>query len=144
MDLFDMALPLTEPIDPNKDASMIPPKPYTSSSQELEFLSNAILSPAQPYSTAPVALQHNNESDLKARLPLVHGMARIRCPTLVLGIQSDILFPVSQQKEIAVALRQAGHQQVTYYELDSIFGHDTFLIDVVNVGAAVKGHLEGH
>ena len=31
---------------------------------------------------------------------------------------------------------------MTYYELPSIYGHDTFLLDVVAVGAAVKvGHL---
>lgn len=27
---------------------------------------------------------------------------------------------------------------MTYYELPSIYGHDTFLLDVVAVGAAVK------
>lgn len=33
------------------------------------------------------------------------GMARIKCPTLVLGVQSDILFPVHQQQEITDQLR---------------------------------------
>lgn len=37
--------------------------------------------------------------------------------------------------------RDAG-VRVTYYELDSMFGHDTFLIDIPAVGSAVKGHLE--
>lgn len=27
---------------------------------------------------------------------------------------------------------------MTYYELPSIYGHDTFLLDVIAVGAAVK------
>jgi homoserine acetyltransferase len=53
-----------------------------------------------------------------------------------------LLFPHWQQREIADALRAAGNKLVTYYELDAIYGHDTFLIDVVTVGAAVKGHLE--
>ncbi|KAJ2339700.1 homoserine O-acetyltransferase [Coemansia sp. RSA 2673] len=73
---------------------------------------------------------------------LVRGVKAAMQPTLVLGVQSDILFPVRQQKEIADILRQAGNTRVTYYELDAIYGHDTFLIDVVNVGAAIKGHLE--
>ena len=47
-----------------------------------------------------------------------------------------------QQKEIASSLVKAGNTSVTYYELDALFGHDTFLIDVVNVGSAIKGHLE--
>lgn len=73
---------------------------------------------------------------------LVEGMKRIQMPTLVLGAQSDILFPVWQQKEIAECLRAAGNKRVTYYELDAMFGHDTFLIDRAGVGGAVKGHLE--
>ncbi|KAM3581388.1 Serine O-succinyltransferase, variant 2 [Umbelopsis sp. WA50703] len=73
---------------------------------------------------------------------LIQGMTNIKMPTLVLGVQSDILFPVWQQKEIAECLRASGNKNVTYYELDSMYGHDTFLIDGVSVGGAVKGHLE--
>ena len=75
-------------------------------------------------------------------------------------MQSDILFPVSQQRDLNKFLRfpffflpcskaladfyagRRGKTPVTYYELDSMFGHDTFLIDVRAVGAAVKGHVE--
>ena len=73
---------------------------------------------------------------------LKDGLGRIKCPTLVLGVQSDILFPVKQQKEIADILRSSGNKHVTYYELDAVYGHDTFLLDVRNVGRAVKGHLD--
>lgn len=73
---------------------------------------------------------------------LVNGMKGITMPTLILGAQSDILFPVWQQKEIAECLRAAGNKRVTYYELDAMFGHDTFLIDKTSVGGAIKGHLE--
>jgi len=48
-------------------------------------------------------------------------------PTLVLGVQSDILFPVEQQREVADALRMAGNQEVRYFELGGVWGHDTFL-----------------
>ncbi|KAJ2801503.1 Serine O-succinyltransferase, partial [Coemansia guatemalensis] len=73
---------------------------------------------------------------------LVAGVSDVMQPALVLGVQSDILFPVKQQKEIADILRRAGNTKVTYYELDALYGHDTFLIDFVTVGAAIKGHLE--
>ncbi|KAF9420059.1 hypothetical protein BGZ94_009238 [Podila epigama] len=80
----------------------------------------------------------------KAQLDdLKSGMSALKdIPALVLGIQSDILFPVWQQKEVADCLRQTGNKNVTYYELDSMYGHDAFLLEVVNVGSAVKGHLE--
>ena len=48
-------------------------------------------------------------------------------PALILGVQSDILFPVEQQREVADALRIAGNQMVSYYELGGVWGHDTFL-----------------
>ncbi|KAG6810953.1 hypothetical protein H0H92_009656 [Tricholoma furcatifolium] len=62
-------------------------------------------------------------------------------PTLVLGVQSDILFTVEQQREVADALRMAGNDSVSYYELGGVWGHDTFLIDVLNVGGAIRGFL---
>jgi len=69
------------------------------------------------------------------------GVARVKCPTLILGVKSDILFPVWQQLEVAEILQAYG-TKVTYYELRAKYGHDTFLIDINTVGAAVKGHLE--
>lgn len=51
----------------------------------------------------------------------------VNIPTLVLGVQSDILFTVEQQREVADALRMAGNDRVSYYELGGVWGHDTFL-----------------
>ena len=38
------------------------------------------------------------------------GMARVQCPVLVLGVTSDILFPVEQQREMAEMLKDTGEQ----------------------------------
>lgn len=74
---------------------------------------------------------------------LARGLARLsHIPTLVIGVQSDILFPVEQQREIAECLRLNGNDSVRYYELDAPHGHDSFLIDVPNVGGAIRGFLE--
>ncbi|KAH9819079.1 Alpha/Beta hydrolase protein [Melampsora americana] len=62
-------------------------------------------------------------------------------PILILGIQSDLLFPINQQRELAESFRLNGNPNVIYYELDSPFGHDTFLIDVTGVGGALRGFL---
>ncbi len=66
---------------------------------------------------------------------------RVQAPALVIGVESDILFPVWQQRELAESLRGVGCP-VTYLELDAPFGHDTFLIDRERVGGAVQQHLE--
>eukprot|EP00919_Chromeraceae_sp_WS-2016_P052252 GHVR01123913.1.p1 GENE.GHVR01123913.1~~GHVR01123913.1.p1 ORF type:complete len:607 (+),score=140.85 GHVR01123913.1:31-1821(+) len=72
---------------------------------------------------------------------LEDGVRSVQMPSLILGVTTDALFPSCQQRHIASLLRKVGNTSVVYYELDSDFGHDTFLIDVNTVGAAVKGHL---
>jgi homoserine acetyltransferase len=73
---------------------------------------------------------------------LTKGLVNLsKIPTLVIGVQSDALFPFVQQRELAEALRQNGNKDVVYYELDSPMGHDSFLLDVANVTAALKGFL---
>lgn len=70
------------------------------------------------------------------------GLKKAMQPALVIGVQHDVLFPVWQQKQIADCLRAAGNTRVAYYELDTVYGHDAFLLDAVSIGPAVKGHLE--
>lgn len=59
---------------------------------------------------------------------LARGLRRLSShPTLILGAQSDILFPVDQQRELAECLRRNGNARVRYYEIDAPHGHDSFL-----------------
>jgi len=65
-------------------------------------------------------------------------------PVLVMGVASDSLFPAWQQREIADTLRAAGNNTVTHVELGedvSLFGHDTFLLDLEHIGGNVKRFL---
>ena len=57
------------------------------------------------------------------------GLARIhtKC-ALVVGVTTDILFPLEQQQQIADGLSKGG-RKVVYKELDSSYGHDSFLVD---------------
>lgn len=73
---------------------------------------------------------------------LAQGLSHHTHPTLVIGVQSDTLFPIEQQRELAECLKENGNDKVVYYELNQPWGHDTFLLDVENVGGAVKGFLE--
>ncbi|KAL8283120.1 hypothetical protein RQP46_005898 [Phenoliferia psychrophenolica] len=70
------------------------------------------------------------------------GLEQHAHPTLIMGVQSDTLFPVEQQRELAECLKANGNDKVVYYELSQPWGHDTFLLDVNNVGGALKGFLE--
>lgn len=88
---------------------------------------------------APLESAHNVPADL------VKGLAPLKdIPALVMGVASDILFPAWQQKEVAEALRQAGNGKVTHVELGedkSLFGHDTFLLDLEHIGGNLKKFL---
>jgi len=68
-------------------------------------------------------------------------LSRIYAPALVIGVASDILFPVWQQRELATLLDASGCP-TTYIELDAPYGHDAFLIERRPVGDALKKHLE--
>jgi homoserine O-acetyltransferase len=77
----------------------------------------------------------------RGRGTLEAAMGRIRVPVLTLGIWSDVLYPSYQQKELDQVLRAAG-TPCEYVEIDSPHGHDAFLIDVDQVGAAVGPFLD--
>ncbi len=48
---------------------------------------------------------------------------------LVIGVETDILFPLRQQRELAEYLT-AVCKDTKLVELDSILGHDSFLVDM--------------
>lgn len=48
---------------------------------------------------------------------------------LIVGVESDFLFRIEQQRELAAIFEAAG-KRVTLVELDSIQGHDSFLVDM--------------
>ncbi len=72
---------------------------------------------------------------------LEEGAARIQSDTLVIGVTTDILFPVWQQRE-AARLIQEGGAPTTYVEVGAPQGHDSFLILTDDIGGPVKRHLE--
>ncbi len=59
---------------------------------------------------------------------------------MVIGVSTDILFPLQQQEQIAEGLEAAG-AQVEFVALDSPQGHDAFLVDIENYSPAIGGFL---
>jgi len=69
------------------------------------------------------------------------GLGRIRAErTLVVGVETDFLFPIDQQEEIARILADAG-RRVTMTRLPSIQGHDSFLVDLDRFGPVIAEFL---
>ncbi len=73
---------------------------------------------------------------------LEDGMAKLEIEkALVIGVTTDILFPLRQQKEIADLMAATG-TDVDYVEIDSVNGHDAFLIDDAHFTPVVKRFLD--
>lgn len=111
MDLFDLTLPAINQLE------LTPAQSALSSA------------PSSPSESQPISKSHPPPGNPSPYFPdLVEGLRPLASiPTLVLGVQSDILFPVEQQREVVDALRMAGNSRVSYFELGGVWGHDTFL-----------------
>lgn len=59
----------------------------------------------------------------------------------VIGAETDILFPAYQQKEIAHAL-MANEIDTSYSNLDSLMGHDAFLVDYAQFNPHVTAYFD--
>jgi homoserine O-acetyltransferase/O-succinyltransferase len=69
------------------------------------------------------------------------AMARIRVPTLVLGISSDMLYPIYQQRQIHHMLARHG-TPTELIEIDSPHGHDSFLINLDQVAEPIGAYVD--
>jgi homoserine O-acetyltransferase len=65
------------------------------------------------------------------------ALAKIKAETLVIGVQSDLLFPVEEQRFLAQYIPK-GKLEV----IDSIYGHDGFLIEVEKIKSLVHKHFK--
>ena len=72
---------------------------------------------------------------------VLEGLKRIQIErAMVIGVSTDILFPLQQQEQIAEGLQAAG-AEVEFVALDSPQGHDAFLVDIDNYSRAIGGFL---
>ncbi|MBL1294082.1 MAG: homoserine O-acetyltransferase [Thiotrichales bacterium] len=61
--------------------------------------------------------------------------------SLVIGISSDVLFTVDEQRDIATRLEEAGGD-VVFTDLGSPYGHDSFLVDEDAFMPAIREFLD--
>jgi homoserine O-acetyltransferase/O-succinyltransferase len=60
---------------------------------------------------------------------------------LVIGVETDLLFPIEQQQELADGLA-AGGREVQFARLSSLQGHDSFLVDMDRFRPVMAEFLE--
>lgn len=89
---------------------------------------------AATYIAITRAMDHHDVCRNRGSLKDVLGSLRAR--TLCVGVTSDILYPVDEQKEIAALIPGA-----RYEEIDSPHGHDAFLIEFNRLNELIRDFL---
>jgi homoserine O-acetyltransferase len=66
-----------------------------------------------------------------------NALSLVKAKTVVIGIDSDALFPVTEQKYIAHNIKGA-----IYEEISSKYGHDGFLLESEQIAAIISKHFK--
>ena len=83
------------------------------------------------YRTLSKAMDSHNVG--RNRGSILNALSQIKAKTLVIGIRSDLLFPVVEQQFLARHIPAARYQ-----EIDSLYGHDGFLIELRPLTALIR------
>ncbi|MBC8110086.1 MAG: homoserine O-acetyltransferase [Verrucomicrobia bacterium] len=75
----------------------------------------------------------------RRRGSLEHVLQQITTKTLVVGISSDVLFPVEEQKFMAAHIPGA-----EFREIDSVYGHDGFLVENEQIITCLERFLQAN
>lgn len=89
---------------------------------------------AYSYWTLSVAMDNHDVSE--GRESLQDALGSIKAKALVVGLSSDILFPVEESKFVASHINEG-----TYVEIDSLYGHDGFLIETPALTEVISKHF---
>jgi homoserine O-acetyltransferase/O-succinyltransferase len=92
---------------------------------------------AGSYVVLSEAMNHHDVG--RGRGGLAAALGRVRCKVAIAGIDSDRLYPLYQQREIAELLPRRSEVTV----ISALYGHDSFLIESEAVGAFIRAALEG-
>lgn len=70
------------------------------------------------------------------------GVLRIRCPSMIIGVDRDMLIPPDEQQHLAQLLESHG-RAVHFVILPSLYGHDAFLKEYDWFGPRLRDWLTG-
>ena len=74
----------------------------------------------------------------RGRKSIVATLAEIKAKTLIIGIENDILFPISEQHFLAAHIPLA-----EFNSINCAYGHDGFLIETEKLTDIIGNFLKG-
>jgi homoserine O-acetyltransferase len=105
----------------------------------LVYQGQKFLSRFDPVTYVKMTEQMDSHDIVRGRGDSVEQVLKdVQIPALVLGIDSDVLYPLSEQKELVAAFPQ-GQMRV----ISSPDGHDGFLLEQEQVGSNITEFLDG-
>lgn len=109
------------------------------------FEANKLNTTCEEILQPPKRKKSRTTSEDEVRKDLVEGMKSLRdLNVLIIGVKSDALMPHWQQRGIYEVLGGDNNHKAIHIELQesqSLFGHDTFLLDQENVGGNIGKFL---
>lgn len=147
MDLFDMGIKNRKKALKSREQAESIYFGENVSDYDLEYKPNSVCEFTKPIPSK----RARRFTPEEAKQDLLEGLSNLaNKDVLVIGVESDILFPAWQQREIAETLKQGSilkggdGNNIKHIELtqgDSFYGHDTFLLAVDHIGGPVKDFL---
>jgi homoserine O-acetyltransferase/O-succinyltransferase len=91
---------------------------------------------AAPGNTSIPDASRTTSTPAKPGIPAARALGQIKAKTLVIGLKSDLLFPLTEQQFLARHIPWA-----RFTAIDSVYGHDGFLLEAEAIGRAAKEFL---
>lgn len=73
----------------------------------------------------------------RGRISIEKALSKITAKTLVIGIENDILFPISEQKFLAKNIKNSKFQIIK-----SLYGHDGFLLETKQISEIIRNYFK--
>lgn len=89
------------------------------------------------FSYYTLSLLMDSHNVARERESIKHALSLINANTLLIGISSDIMFPVENIIEMNKNIRKS-----RYIEIESLYGHDGFLIEVEKLSKEIKKFIK--
>jgi homoserine O-acetyltransferase len=102
----------------------------------LEYQGKKFISRFDPVSYVKITEQMDEHNVGHNRGGIAAALGGIKCPYMVIGMDSDLLYPVSEQEELV-----AGIPDCEYHVLVTPDGHDGFLLEQDLVGVYITDFL---